>query len=139
MPKSGPIIIVEDDADDQELMKEIFEELNVKNILRFFNSCKAALDYLLTTLERPFLIISDINVPMMSGLDFLGSINQNEYLKNKNIPFVFLTTSSDDTIIHQAYQMSAQVFFVKPTSIQNLKEMMEKILDYWFVSSRPTL
>lgn len=139
MPKSGPIIIVEDDADDQELMKEIFEELNVKNILRFFNSCKAALDYLLTTLERPFLIISDINVPMMSGLDFLGSINQNEYLKNKNIPFVFLTTSSDDTIIHQAYQMSAQGFFVKPTSIQNLKEMMEKILDYWFVSSRPTL
>lgn len=39
MPKSGPIIIVEDDVDDQELLKEVFQELEIPNILRFFNSC----------------------------------------------------------------------------------------------------
>lgn len=137
MPKSGPIIIIEDDADDQELMKEIFLELQVSNFLHFFNSCKCALDYLLTTIEHPFLIISDINVPIMSGLDFLNAINQNNYLKNKSIPFIFLSTSSDNAVISQAYQMSAHGFFVKPTSIGNLKEMVKMILGYWQISSRP--
>jgi len=63
MPKSGPIIIIEDDKDDQELLNEIFIELKIPNIVRFFNSCVQAFDYLITTLERPFLIISDINLP----------------------------------------------------------------------------
>ena len=75
MPKTGPIIIVEDDYDDQELLKEVFTELKVPNILRFFSSCIEAFNYLLTTIERPFLIISDINVPPMTdGSRFISSL-----------------------------------------------------------------
>jgi CheY-like chemotaxis protein len=89
MPKTGPIIIVEDDHDDQQVLKEVFEELKLPNILRFFNSCVEALNYLLTTIERPFLIISDINVPAMNGFELKEKINQNEQLRRKNIPFIF--------------------------------------------------
>ena len=60
MFKNGPIIIIEDDADDQELLKEVFRELQVSNILKFFDSCAHALNYLVATMEKPFLIISDI-------------------------------------------------------------------------------
>lgn len=138
MPKSGPIIIVEDDHDDQEMIREVLGELRVPNILYFFNSCNAALHYLSTTIEHPFLIISDINIPAMSGLEFLKSIKEESQLKKKNIPFVFLTTSSDQTMMKEAYQLSADGYFVKPTSLADLKEMMVRIVEYWKLAGRPS-
>jgi CheY-like chemotaxis protein len=137
MPKSGPIIIVDDDHDDQQLLKEAFEELKIPNSLRFFDSSINALNYLLTTIERPFLIISDINLPAMSGFDFLKSIQQSQTLKNKCIPFIFLTTTSDDQIIRDAYQLPAQGFFVKPVTSVQLKQTIGAMIHYWKVSSVP--
>jgi CheY-like chemotaxis protein len=137
MPKSGPIIIIEDDADDQELLKEVFRELQVPNLTRFFDSCASAFNYLLTTIERPFLIISDINLPAMTGLELCKKVFENKALKMKSIPFVFLTTSSDHNLIIEAYQMFVQGFFVKPTSIRELKETIRVIVDYWKVCRQP--
>ena len=96
-----------------------------------------AFNYLLTTLEKPFMIISDINLPGMSGLEFLQSINQNSCLRGKAIPFLFLTTSSDPVSITQAYQMSAKGFFVKPLSLEELKQLFRMIVNYWTLARRP--
>lgn len=137
MSKNGPIIIIEDDADDQELLKEVFKELQVSNILKFFDSCVHALNYLVTTMEKPFMIISDINLPAMSGLEFCKKIADSESLKMKSIPFVFLSTTSDQNVIKQAYQMFVQGFFVKPGSIQELKDTIRMILDYWNLCRHP--
>lgn len=137
MPKSGPIIIIEDDVDDQELLHDILRELKVPNLVKFFNSCVNALDYLVTTIEKPFLIISDINLPAMTGLELCQKITDNKSLKVKSIPFIFLTTASDQRLIEEAYRMYVQGFFVKPTSIQELKEMVKMIIDYWKVSQHP--
>lgn len=137
MPRNGPIIIVEDDLDDSELLKDIFEELKVPNILKFFNSCVVAFDYLLNTLEKPFLIISDINLPAMSGLDFLRKINENEHLRKKSVPFIFFSTTSNNDIIQQAYRMPVHGFFVKPTSVDEQRQMMKMIVDYWKFSKIP--
>jgi CheY-like chemotaxis protein len=137
MPKNGPIIIIEDDTDDQELLKEVFRELQIPNLTRFFDSCVGALNYLLTTIERPFLIISDINLPAMTGLELCKRVFENRSLKMKTIPFVFLTTSSDQNMITQAYQMFVQGFFVKPASIQELRETIRMIVDYWKICRHP--
>jgi CheY-like chemotaxis protein len=137
MPLKGPIIIIEDDADDQELLNEIFRELQIPNFLRFFNSCMQAFDYLMTTIEQPFLIISDINLPAMTGLEMCKKIMENKLLKIKSIPFVFLTTTADRQTIEQAYEMPIQGFFVKPSSIHELKDMLRKIVDYWRICRRP--
>lgn len=137
MHKNGPIIIIEDDADDRELLSEIFKELQVPNVLRFFNSCMNALDYLLATIEKPFLILCDINLPVMTGLELCKKITENESLKIKSIPFVFLTTTSDQKVIIEAYQMFVQGFFVKPGSIKELKDMIRMIVDYWQVCRNP--
>jgi CheY-like chemotaxis protein len=137
MPKSGPIIIVEDDHDDQQLLQEVFGELKVPNSLRFFDSCIGALNYLLTTIERPFLIISDINLPAMSGFDFLRKIQENQTLKNKCIPFIFLTTTSDSTMIREAYQMTARGFFVKPVTAERLKQTVDAMIYYWRMAGAP--
>ena len=137
MPKNGSIIIIEDDADDQDLMKDIFRELKVPNLLRFFNSCMDAMDYLLASIEKPFLIICDINLPAMTGLELCRSIKEDAALKVKSIPFVFLTTSGDQRMITEAYEMSVQGFFVKPSSIQEQKEMIRMIVDYWRICQHP--
>lgn len=137
MPNSGTIIIIEDDADDQELLNDIFRELQISNFIRFFNSCVNAFDYLLTTIERPFLIISDINLPAMTGMELCRKITDNESLKVKSIPFIFLTTTGDQKVITEAYEMFVQGFFVKPTSIKELKEMIRVIVDYWKICRHP--
>lgn len=139
MAMSGPIMIIDDDSDDRELLNEILKELKIPNLTRFFDSCKHALDYLLTTIETPLLIISDINLPAMTGLEFCKKIMENESLRLKNIPFVFLTTSNDQKVIAEAYGMSVQGFFVKPTSIGELKNLMRMIIDYWTLSRRPCI
>ena len=137
MLKNGPIVIIEDDADDQELLNEIFRDLQLTNLVKFFSSCLNAFDYLITTIERPFLIISDINLPAMSGLELCRKISENESLKRKSIPFIFLTTTNDHKVITEAYKMFVQGFFVKPTSIKDLREMMKMIVDYWKVCRHP--
>ena len=137
MPKSGPIIIIEDDKDDQELLNEIFLELQVPNIIRFFSSCIQAFDYLITTIERPFLIISDINLPAMTGLELCRRIYEHESLKKKTIPFIFLTTTNDQMVIAKAYEMFIQGFFVKPSSLTELKDTIRMIVEYWKFSRHP--
>jgi CheY-like chemotaxis protein len=137
MVKNGPILIIEDDADDQELLCEVLKELQIPNVLKFFNSCMQAFDYLLTSIEKPFLIISDINIPVMTGLEMCKKIMDHESLRIKGIPFLFLTTTSDRQTITQAYEIPVQGFFVKPSNIQELKNMLKTIIDYWKVCKHP--
>ena len=139
MPKSGPILIVEDDADDQELLKEVFEELKIPNKLKFFDTCTDLLTYLMTTTSKPLIIISDINLPLMTGMQLRQEINENEFLKKKSIPFIFLTTNSDKKTIEQAYEMLVQGYFVKPSNIKEIREMVRMIIDYWMICKHPNL
>jgi CheY-like chemotaxis protein len=137
MAKIGPIILIEDDPDDQELMEEVFKSLGVENQLKFFYSSMDAYSYLRTTEEKPFLILSDINLPQMSGLELKIKLNENEKIRRKSIPFIFLTTTSSHTAILQAYENLAQGFFTKPQDMESLKNMIEMIITYWKVCNHP--
>jgi CheY-like chemotaxis protein len=136
MPYRGPIIIVEDDMDDQEIMREIISDLGVPNILRFFNTCLKALEYLTSTLEKPFLIISDINLPIMNGLELKAEINGHLSHNIRKIPFIFMSTNRDPSMMDKALEVYSQGYFIKPTRLGDLKEMVRVILDYWRISSQ---
>ncbi|HWJ89538.1 MAG TPA: response regulator [Flavisolibacter sp.] len=131
MPKKGPILIIEDDFDDQELLKEVFEDLNIVNEIKFFESCISVLEYLVTAIAKPFLIISDINLPLMTGLELKARINETECIRKKNIPFIFFTTNPGHTVVAEAFEMNAQGYFVKPSTLDGIKEVIRKIVDYW--------
>jgi two-component SAPR family response regulator len=139
MPASGPIIIVEDDMDDQEILREVFEELKIPNILRFFDSCKKVFDYLVTTIERPFLIISDINLPAVTGIELKQQINGNDCLRKKSIPFIFLSTTREDSVISKAYEVLVQGYFVKPTKLDDLRVLIRMIFEYWRTAARVSI
>lgn len=131
MNKTGPIIIIEDDVDDQEVLEDIFRELNYSNKLIFFGDSQEALDFLTDTEIEPFLVISDINMPKLSGLELREKVINNEDLRLKSIPYLFFSTSAEQKHVIDAYSRSIQGFFVKPKSYDKLKKMMMKIVEYW--------
>src|ERR1700712_2213666 len=100
--KSGPIIIIEDDADDKNILEEILKELNVHNQLIWFNNCKDAHHYLKTTSQQPFIIFSDVNLPGQKGIDFKKQIDADPDLRKRSIPFVFYSTSVDRLTVNEA-------------------------------------
>ncbi|MGZ3853868.1 MAG: response regulator, partial [Flavisolibacter sp.] len=67
MNKEGPIIVIEDDADDQELLDEVFRNLGYVNKIIYFHDGNDALLYLNRSEVQPFLILSDINMPRLNG------------------------------------------------------------------------
>lgn len=131
MNKKGPIIIIEDDMDDQEVLNEIFIKLGYENKLEFFSDGNKALDYLNETDIQPFLILSDINMPRINGFELREKIFTNMELQTKCIPYLFFTTSADKKSVTDAYGLSVQGFFTKPTSMKELEKMMKKIVEYW--------
>ena len=131
MNKTGPIIVIEDDSDDQELLNEVFKVLDFKNEVTFFGDGEQALDYLLKTEIEPFLIMSDINMPKLNGLELREKIDTNEDLRLKCIPYLFFSTSAEQKHVVDAYSKSVQGFFVKPNSFDKLKRIIKIIIEYW--------
>ena len=99
--------------------------------MRFFKDCKSALDYLYETTEQPFIILSDVNLMGMSGLQFKEAIQKDDYLTSKGIPFVFISTNDSHEVVKNAHQLSVQGFFKKPDSDKEIKNMLKKLFDYW--------
>ena len=131
MNKGGPIIIIEDDLDDQEMLNDIFVDLDYPNKIIFFGDGKQALQYLTDTDVEPFIIFSDINMPRLSGMELREKIHQNEDLRIKSIPYLFFSTSAEQQNVVDAYSKSVQGFFVKPTSYSEIKETIQTIVQYW--------
>ncbi len=131
MNKDGPVVIIEDDEDDQLFLDEIFEKLNYKNKIVFFNNGNDALEYLNKEDITPFLILSDINMPKVNGFELRAKINTNKQLQVKCIPYLFFTTHGNKQSVIDAYSMSAQGFFVKPHSLVKLESTIKTIMEYW--------
>ena len=133
----GPIIVIEDDMDDQELLREVFQKINYPNIVRYFNEGESALEYLNRTDVIPFLILSDINMPVLDGFALRDKVKIDAKLQVKCIPYLFFTTASDQQVIIDAYSKSVQGFFIKPSSMASLEKTITVIMEYWALCASP--
>ena len=131
MNKIGPIVVIEDDVDDQEILDEIFNNLNYKNPVIYFTDSEEALQFLIETKIKPFLILSDINMPKLTGFELRQKVHTNEDLNLKCIPYLFFTTTSAQKAIVDAYSQSVQGFFIKANSSDKLESTIKKIIEYW--------
>ncbi|MDB5206798.1 MAG: histidine kinase [Flavisolibacter sp.] len=127
----GPIVIVEDDHDDQEMYAEALKAIGIPNELRFFDGGRQALDYLTTTEEQPFILLSDINMPGMTGLELKKILQDDAYLAAKGVPFVFISTNATKVSVRHAHALSVQGYFEKPQSLEGIKSMFRTLFDYW--------
>ena len=137
MSSKGPIVIIEDDEDDQEFYKNTLSGLGVENEVMYFEAAEPAYKFLEETEKKPFIIICDINLPGVTGIEFKTMIHENPYLRKKSIPFIFLTTSSDKNTVIAAYDMMVQGYFVKPNSVAELTSLLNQIISYWKVCKHP--
>jgi CheY-like chemotaxis protein len=129
--KNGPVIVIEDDADDQEILTEVFHKLNYPNKIVFFSDGQEALNYINHSKEPPFLILSDINMPKLSGFELREKLKTDEKLNIKCIPYLFFSTASNQKAVIDAYSLSVQGFFVKPNSVSELEKTIFTIMEYW--------
>jgi CheY-like chemotaxis protein len=132
-----PIVIIDDDLDDRELLGDLSKELRPKHEMRYFVNGVEALKYLETTLEQPFIILCDVNMPMMNGLELLEQIQRTPHLRKKSIPFIFLSTSGDRRYVDKAYDLAADGFFQKPAEIAGLRYVLKLAFDFWAKSLHP--
>ena len=131
MNRDGEIIVIEDDKEDQDLFAEIFSALNIANQVLFFSDGERALEYLQQPDIEPFLILSDINLPRLNGLELKNRVFTNTELSKKCIPYIFFTTSASKEAVINAYALSAQGFFIKPARFSELEIILSLIVNYW--------
>lgn len=131
MEKNGPVIIIEDDIDDQHLFKEVFKNLQYENELLFFSDGITALDFLNSSNIIPFIILSDINMPKLNGFELRNKIKTDAALDKKCIPYLFFSTASTQQSVIDAYSLSVQGFFIKQNSIAELQKTVKIIMEYW--------
>jgi CheY-like chemotaxis protein len=136
--KARPIILIEDDVDDRDILQEVLAELKLPNGIIWFKNCIDAWNYLTTTRDQPFIILCDINLPLQNGMEFKRQIDCNPEMRRKSIPFVFYSTSASQKLINEAYmQFTVQGFFKKEYNFEDIKNHMRIIMSYWAICKHP--
>ena len=106
MDPHRPILLVEDDKIDQKTVQKAFHDLNIVNPLTITQNGKEALELLKDSKKKsPCLILLDLRMPVMSGLEFLKEVKQDEVLKL--ITVVVLTTSKEDSDLKESFAFAA--------------------------------
>ena len=131
------ILLVEDDLADQKLVKSSLTEQKIANDLYIVGNGEEGMDFLYRRgnysdgTPRPELILLDLNMPGMGGKEFLKRIKENTNLKQ--IPVVILTTSDAEKDIIDSYKLQASGYVRKPVTLDEYKQAMEKLKEYWFL------
>lgn len=133
----GQVILIDDNEDDLSFSLEAFKEIPENYSLVTFFDSSTALNYIQENRSKIFMIISDLNMPRMSGIELLASINADHELKMHAIPFIFLSDAKNSAIIESAYALNAQGYFVKPNKISELTDILNTITRYWSVAKIP--
>ena len=133
------ILLVEDDVVDQQGMKRALRELRFANPLKIADNGVTALELLRVEndplVKPPFMVLLDINMPKMNGLEFLREIRADEKLKN-TVGFV-LSTSKSPEDIGLAYDLNVAGYIVKSDLKNSLMEALSMLEHYWRIVELP--
>jgi CheY-like chemotaxis protein len=144
MVKGEPItiLLVEDDMAHAEIVRRNLEDFRVANTIVHVTDGQAALDYLFqrngyadaTVHPRPSLILLDLRLPKVDGLEVLRSIKEDEHLRL--IPVVVLTTSEAEADMVSAYGHGAGSYLVKPVDFEKFTQLLDTFGYYWLAWNR---
>jgi CheY-like chemotaxis protein len=138
MNLSGPIINIDDDEDDHEIIIAVCEKLGVSEQLKCFRDGQKALEYLKISMHYPSIILCDINMPKVTGFELRKAINANNILRERSVPFIFYSTAADLNQVRKAYdEMTVQGFFLKGSTFEEAERTFKVILDYWLLCKHP--
>ena len=136
--KKVTILIADDDDDDRLMTREAFEEVRILNEIFFVKDGVELIDYLFRNGKfeapdnspRPGLILLDLNMPRMDGLEALNIIKKDHYLRS--IPVTIFTTSKAEEDIVRSYNLGVNCFITKPVTYTGLVEVVRQLNSFWF-------
>lgn len=137
------ILLVEDNVSDVELTKRAFHKSGIRFPLMVFDNGQSAVDFMegkgefvgKGTDELPLLVLLDINLPRLNGLEVLRRIKTNE--RTKSTIVIMLTTSGEDNDIKEAYLAGANSYIKKPVDFQKFTDAVGQISSYWLEINEP--
>lgn len=136
MRSKRPILLVEDDTVDVLTIIRSLQEIHVSNDVDVAENGEEGLKKLHAyTYHRPCLILLDLNMPRMGGIEFLQIIK--EHTDFKRIPVVVLTTSSDEQDKLESFNLGVAGYMLKPVDYQQFVEVIKTINLYWTLSEQP--
>jgi len=136
MQKLKPILLVEDDSVDAMTVKRAMRDLQINHSVIHSVDGEEAMKYLTSPdTEKPFVILLDLNMPKMSGIEFLKVMKTHPELKT--IPVIVLTTSKERRDVLDSFELGASGYMVKPVGYSKFVEILSKIMIYWSSSELP--
>ncbi|MGH8761985.1 MAG: response regulator [Nitrosospira sp.] len=131
-----PILLVEDDQVDTMTVTRALKEIHVTNPLVHLENGEEAVRYLRDpATEKPCIILLDLNMPIMNGIEFLQVVKHDDQLKR--IPVVVLTTSEEQQDKVNSFNLGVAGYMAKPVDYRQFVEVMRSIDAYWTISEMP--
>ena len=136
MRNSEPVLLVEDDNIDAMTVERAFKDLSITNPLVRKANGQEALEYLRSESNgKVCLVLTDLNMPQMGGMEFLKAIKAEDQLKK--IPVVILSTSQQDRDKIESFNLGIAGYIVKPVDYKKFVETIRVIKLYWTLSELP--
>jgi len=137
----GHILLAEDDVNDVELTRTALLESNIANEVDVVSDGQAALDYLNRTADYslresgdPVVILLDLKMPRVDGLEVLRAVKQHAELCH--IPVVMLTSSREERDLVESYRLGVNAYVVKPMDFRQFTDAVRQIGVFWAVLNR---
>lgn len=137
--RTGTILLVEDNRDDEELTKRAFKNGRIKNEIAVVRDGAEALEYIFcngkysnrSIEDSPDVVLLDLNLPKVDGLEVLRRIRSDE--RTKYLPVIVLTSSREDSDLLGGYENGANSYIVKPVDSEQFEESIRQLGLYWLV------
>jgi len=134
------IVLIEDRATDVELALDALRQYNLANQVKVIMDGEEALQYIFERCasggeECPHVILLDLKLPKVSGLEILERIRSDE--RTKTIPVVVLTSSTEDKDRVESYKLGVNSYIVKPVEFDNFAKAVSEIGFYWVLLNQP--
>lgn len=135
-PSDRPILVVDDDEIGVQTVRRALQELQVPNRVVGCSNGEAALAYLREPRNpRPAIVLLDLNMPVMNGIEFLQIVKADEQLRRQ--PIVVLTTSAEQQDRMDSFNLSVAGYVTKPIDYFRFIQVMRHIDQYWTISELP--
>ena len=141
--KEVEVLLVEDNASDQELTLRALKKKNLCNRIHVVSDGAEALDFLFgkgeysdrTLADIPKVVLLDIKLPKVNGIEVLKQIKENKDLKS--LPVVMLTSSKEGPDVQECYRLGANSYIVKPVDFDKFTQAVVDLGFYWLLTNEP--
>lgn len=133
--KEKTILLVEDNPDDVQLTLRALKKNNIANEVATARDGVEALDYLAGPVQLPAVILLDLKLPRLDGLEVLRRIRADH--RWRRLPVVILTSSKEEQDLIQSYDLGANSYIRKPVDFEQFSEAVKQLGLYWLLLNEP--